>query len=110
MATVPACEAKAKFEELLDRVLEGEEIVITRDEKPVARLIAEGARSLADIRRAAEGLEALQAEIAQSSKGRKDLSWEDFKSAVAKGRKSLPLATRDEALKVAAKKAGVKLL
>ena len=87
MATVPAFEAKTKFGELLDRVQEGEEIVITRHEKPVARLIAEGGKNLGDIRRAAEGLEALQNEIAQSGKGRKGVSWEDFKSAVEAGRK-----------------------
>lgn len=86
MATVPAFEAKTKFGELLDRVLEGEEIVITRHEKPVARLIAEGSRSLADIRRAAEGLQALQNEIAGSGKG-KGLTWKDFKSAIEEGRK-----------------------
>ena len=87
MATIPAFEAKTRFGELLDRVLEGEEIVITRHEKPVARLIAEGGRNLADIRRAAEGLEALQREIAQSAKGKKSVSWKDFKSAVEEGRK-----------------------
>jgi prevent-host-death family protein len=87
MATVPAFEAKTKFGELLDRVLEGEEIVITRHEKPVARLIAEGGRNLDDIKRAAEGLEALQKEIAQSSKGKKSDSWKEFRSAVEEGRK-----------------------
>jgi len=87
MATVPAFEAKTKFGELLDRVLEGEEIVITRHEKPVARLIAEGGRNLADIKRAAEGLEALQKEIGGSSKGKKSVSWKEFKSAVEEGRK-----------------------
>jgi prevent-host-death family protein len=87
MATVAAFEAKTKFGELLDRVLEGEEIVITRHEKPVARLIAEGGRSLADIKRAAEGLEALQKEIAGSSKGKKSVSWKEFKAAVEEGRK-----------------------
>jgi prevent-host-death family protein len=87
MATVPAFEAKTKFGELLNRVLEGEEIVITRHERPVARLIAEGGRNLADIRRAAEGLEALQREIAETSKGKAPLSWKDFKSAVEEGRR-----------------------
>ncbi|HXT12668.1 MAG TPA: type II toxin-antitoxin system prevent-host-death family antitoxin [Candidatus Angelobacter sp.] len=87
MATVSAFEAQTKLGELLDRVLEGEEFVITRHEKPVARLIAEGCRNLADIRRAAEGLEALQKEIADSSKGRKVVSWKEFNSAVGKGRK-----------------------
>lgn len=87
MATVPAFEAKTRFGELLDRVLEGEEIVITRHEKPVARLIAEGGKNLDDIRRAAEGLEALQKDIANSSKGKARLSWKEFKSAVEEGRK-----------------------
>jgi prevent-host-death family protein len=86
MATISAFEAKTRFGELLDRVLEGEEIVITRHEKPVARLIAEGRRNLADIRRAAEGLEALQKEIAESGNG-KGLTWKDFKFAVEEGRK-----------------------
>lgn len=87
MATVPAFEAKTRFGELLDRVLEGEEIVITRHEKPVARLIAEGGKNLADIRRAAEGLEELQKKIADSSKGKGAPGWKEFKSAIEEGRK-----------------------
>lgn len=86
MATVPAFEAKTRFGKLLDRVLEGEEIVITRRGKPVARLIAEGRHNLADIRRAAEGLQALQKSIAKSGHGADALTWEDFKSAVEEGR------------------------
>jgi prevent-host-death family protein len=87
MATIPAFEAKTKFGELLDRVMGGEEIVITRHEKPVARLIPEGAQSLEGIRRAAEGLEALQKEIAAFSAGRRAVSWKEFKSLVAEGRR-----------------------
>lgn len=40
MATVGAFEAKTKLSELLMRVERGEEIVITRRGKPVARLVA----------------------------------------------------------------------
>jgi prevent-host-death family protein len=87
MATIPAFEAKTKFGELLDRVMGGEEIVITRHEKPVARLIPEGARSLKEIRRAAEGLEALQKEIAAFSDGQRAVSWKEFKSWVQEGRR-----------------------
>jgi prevent-host-death family protein len=87
MATVPAFEAKTKFGELLDRVIAGEEIIITRHERPVARLIAEGVESLADIRRAGEGLEALQKEIASSEEGKKSITWEDFKAAIGEGRR-----------------------
>ncbi len=86
MTTIPAFEAKTKFGELLDRVLEGEEIVITRHERPVARIVAEGGRNLADIRRAAEGLKALQKEIAASTRRRKSISWREFKLAVEEGR------------------------
>ena len=87
MQIFSASEAEIRFCELLDRVLEGEEIVITRNRKPVARLIAEGGRNIADIRRAAEWLEALQKEIAESQGGKGDSAWDYFKSAVEKGRK-----------------------
>jgi prevent-host-death family protein len=38
MTTVPADEAAAHFSELLDRVAQGEEIVISREGAPCARL------------------------------------------------------------------------
>lgn len=41
MITVGAFEAKTKLSELLDRVERGEEIVITRHGKPVARLVGD---------------------------------------------------------------------
>jgi prevent-host-death family protein len=87
MATVPAFEATTKFGELLDRALGGEEIIITRHERPVARLIAEGGRSLEEVRRAAEGLEVLQQEIAGFCGARPDVSWKEFKSFVEEGRR-----------------------
>jgi prevent-host-death family protein len=37
--TIGAFEAKTKFSELLERVSQGEEITITKHEKPVARLV-----------------------------------------------------------------------
>ena len=37
--TVGAFEAKTKFSELLERVSQGEEITITKHEKPVAKLV-----------------------------------------------------------------------
>jgi prevent-host-death family protein len=54
MTTVPAVEAKTRFGTLVDRVIGGEEITITRHGKPVARLIPEGAGSQEEIRPAAE--------------------------------------------------------
>jgi prevent-host-death family protein len=87
MTSVPAFEAKTKFGELLDRVAGGEEIIITRHDKPVARLVAEGAPGLEEVRRAAEGLEALQKEIAEFSGRKSRSSWKEFKSFVEEGRR-----------------------
>ena len=59
MATVTAFEAKTRFGELLDRVARGEEVVITRHDKAVARLVPEGASRLDEVRRSVEGLRQL---------------------------------------------------
>lgn len=39
MTSIGALEAKTRLSELLDRVARGEEIMITRDGKPAARLV-----------------------------------------------------------------------
>lgn len=41
MTTVTIEEAQAKLPELIDHLAVGEEVVITRDQRPVARLLAE---------------------------------------------------------------------
>jgi prevent-host-death family protein len=41
MSTVTLEEAQARLANLIDQLQPGEEIVITRDQKPVARLVAE---------------------------------------------------------------------
>ena len=87
MTTIAAFEAKTKFGELLDRVIAGEEIVITRHEKPVARIVPEGVSRLANAERAAAGLEALQKDIADYCAGKPALSWRKFKSFVEEGRR-----------------------
>jgi prevent-host-death family protein len=60
MITVGAFEAKTKFSELLDRVAGGEEIVVTRHGKTVARIIPEG---LPDAEAERKAREAKAAEI-----------------------------------------------
>ena len=87
MATVSAFEAKTRFGELLERVTRGEEIVITRHDKPVARIVPEGAQRLEDVRRAVEGLRELQQRIARRSRGRIRLSDRDVRSAIEQGRR-----------------------
>lgn len=84
MAKVTAFEAKTRFGELLNRVAEGEEVVITRHDKPVARLVPEGARRAEDVRRAVEGLRELQRRIGRRSKAK--LSSREVRSAIDEGR------------------------
>ena len=84
MATVSAFEAKTRFGELLDRVAKGEEVVITRHDKPVARLVPEGAQRLDDIRRTVAGLRELQLRIRRRSKVK--LSDLEARSAIEEGR------------------------
>jgi prevent-host-death family protein len=45
---------------LLDRVINGEEIIITRHEKPVARVVPEGRASADSLRETVMGLRALR--------------------------------------------------
>ena len=84
MAKVTAFEAKTRFGELLERVAKGEEVVITRHDKPVARLIPEGAARLDDVRRSVQGLRDLQQQIRRRSKGK--LSDREVRSAIDEGR------------------------
>jgi len=84
MATVTAFEAKTRFGELLDRVAKGEEVVITRHDKPVARLVPEGAPRREDVRRSVEGLRELQRRIQRRSKA--TLSDREAREAIRQGR------------------------
>ena len=86
MATVTAFEAKTRFGELLDRVGRGEEIVITRHEKPVARIGPEGLRNLEHVRQAVSALHEVRRRIASRTKGRGKLSDTDVRSAIEEGR------------------------
>jgi prevent-host-death family protein len=87
MARVSAFEAKTRFGELLERVTRGEEVVITRHDKPVARIVPEGAKRLEDVRRAVGGLRELQQRIARRSKGKGRLTDREVRSAIEEGRR-----------------------
>ena len=86
MNTVTALEARTRLGELLDRVARGEEIVITRHEKPVARMVPEGGRNLAEVRRGVTGLREVQTAIQKRTKGRAELSDEQVRAAIDEGR------------------------
>jgi prevent-host-death family protein len=85
MAKVSAFEAKTRFGELLERVSRGEEVVITRHDKPVARLIPEGAQRLDDVRAAVAGLRELQERIRKRSRAK--LTDREVRSAIEEGRR-----------------------
>ncbi|MGZ8920159.1 MAG: type II toxin-antitoxin system Phd/YefM family antitoxin [Limisphaerales bacterium] len=86
MSTVTALEAKTRLGELLNRVEQGEEVVITRHDKPVARLVPEGGRSLAGIRRGVDELRHLRESIRRRTKGRTQLSSQEVRDAIEAGR------------------------
>ena len=86
MATVTALEAKTRFGRLLERVARGEEIVITRHEKPVARLVPAGQRSLARVQQAVDDLREIRRRIHSRTKGKAKLSAAEVRAAIDAGR------------------------
>lgn len=87
MDSVTALEAKNRFGRLLQRVAKGEEIVITRHEKPVARLVPEGRRSLKTIQAAVAGLFELRGRIAGHNQGKAKPTSAEIKSWIEEGRR-----------------------
>jgi antitoxin (DNA-binding transcriptional repressor) of toxin-antitoxin stability system len=84
MKTVTTLEAKRCFGDLLDRVARGEEVVITRHNKPVARIVREGRPHLAEVQRAVRDLRALRQEMA-NRKGFKPLTDKEIKDSINEG-------------------------
>lgn len=85
MARMTAFEAKSRFGELLKRLAAGEEVVITRHNKAVARMVPEGRTQRQKVQAAVAGLRALRARI-----GRRDLkplAAVEVRSAIAEGRR-----------------------
>jgi len=86
MTTVTAFAAKTRFGELLNRVVQGEEIVITRHEKPVARMVPEGRPSREQIGATVDAVFRLRRRIAVRTQGQKPLTSAEIKSAIEEGR------------------------
>jgi len=87
MSKMTAFEAKTRFGELLQRVANGEEIVITRHDRPVARVVREGVPNLDAVKRSVESLRELQQRIRKRGRGRAELSSAEVRAAIAHGRK-----------------------
>jgi antitoxin (DNA-binding transcriptional repressor) of toxin-antitoxin stability system len=91
--TISASDAKKRFLELMDRVANGEEIIITRRGKGVAHMLQKRLEvspvrpNLKDVRRAVAGLRRLQKQIAARNAGKEPLTWEDMKSMINEGRR-----------------------
>ncbi|HEY4641829.1 MAG TPA: type II toxin-antitoxin system prevent-host-death family antitoxin [Thermoanaerobaculia bacterium] len=82
-----AFEAKTRFGEMLHRVEQGEEIVITRHDRPVARVVREGGPDLDAVTRSVEELRQLQQRIRKRSRGRSVLSQAEIRAAIGHGRR-----------------------
>jgi prevent-host-death family protein len=82
MAAVGAFEAKTHFAQLLERVQRGEEIIITRRGKPVARLVPAAAKQDPEVVMAI--FRRLRARAKQQAAPR--FEWAEWKTYVDRGR------------------------
>ena len=86
-ARVTAVEARIRFGTLLQRVAKGEEFVVTRYDKPVARVVPVDTRNLRDAREAVDSLRALRRAIAESRGSGQQLDDREVKSMIEEGRR-----------------------
>jgi len=87
-AEVGAFEAKNKLGTLLDRVERGEEIVITRHGRPVARLVPNIAQPNQDqVQAAFDRLRERARRLARESPGSPAFDWEEVKKLRDEGRR-----------------------
>ena len=86
VASVTALEAKTRFGQLLDRVAQGEEVIVTRHDKPIARILPVGKPAREEVRAAVEGLRELRHAIATRRGDRAALTADDIKSLIEEGR------------------------
>ncbi len=82
-----AFDAKTRFGELLNRVERGGEIVITQHDRPIARVVREGAPNLDSVKRSVEALRQLQQRIRKRSRGRSLLSAAEVRAAIGHRRR-----------------------
>lgn len=87
VTTISAFEAKTHFGELLDQVARGQEIVITRYDKPVARIVPEGQRDKREVLAVVDGLLGLQQRIGRRVGKKAALTDADVRAAIEAGRR-----------------------
>ena len=81
---IGAFEAKTKFSELLERVRRGEEITITRHDKPIARLVPLARSSRAEIREAFCQMEDIRKRAKLNPRGKERLT---YRQLIEEGRR-----------------------
>ena len=86
-ASITALEAKTCFGQLLNRVSRGEEIVVTRHDKPVARITPVDRPAQEEVRAAIAGLRELRRVIAIRCKDQPALTAAESKSMIEEGRR-----------------------
>jgi prevent-host-death family protein len=86
MATFSSSKARNHLGELLDRVMRGEEIMITRHDKPVARIIPEVEKSMDRVRRVIADMRVHRLQMAQR-KGFRPLTDKETRDAINEGRR-----------------------
>ena len=87
VASITALEAQTRFGQLLDRVSRGEEVVVTRHDKPVARILPAGRPAREEVCTATEGLRELRRAIAMRRGDQPALTADDIKSLAEEGRR-----------------------
>ena len=86
-ASITALEAKTRFGQLLDRVSRGEEVVVTRHDKPVARIVPVDRPAREEVRAAVAGLRELRRAIAGRRKHQPALEIAEIRSLIEEGRR-----------------------
>jgi len=76
--SIGAFDAKTRFSELLERVRQGEEITITKHEKPVARLVPFGKPSQVDLTMLFQQMAKFRATHPLNPKGLPKVSYRDL--------------------------------
>lgn len=86
MDSFSSSEARAHLGKLLDRIARGEEIVITRHGKPLARIVPEGRGSLEEVRRAIHSMRENRRRMAKR-KGFMPVTDKEITDAINEGRR-----------------------
>jgi len=87
VASVTALEAKTRFGQLLDRVSRGEEVIVTRHDKPVARIVPVDRPTQEKVRAAVADLRELRRAIAVRCKHHPVLTTAEIASLIEEGRR-----------------------